>query len=32
MHENKYKETPIQDNLSKFDMPRLGKPIYIEKK
>jgi hypothetical protein len=32
MHENKYKQEPIQDNLSIFDMPKFGKPIYIEKK
>jgi hypothetical protein len=32
MHENKYKEMPIRDNLSKFDMPKFGKPTYIEKK
>ena len=32
MHENKYKEEPIQDNLSNFDMPKFGKPTYIEKK
>ncbi len=30
MHQNKYKEVPIQDNLSTFDMPRFGKPTYIE--
>ena len=32
MHENKYKQVPIKDNLSIFDMPSFGKPIYIEKK
>lgn len=32
MYENKYKEMPIKDNLSNFDMPMFGKPIYIEKK
>ena len=32
LHENNYKEEPIQDNLSKFGMPRFGKPEYIVKK
>jgi hypothetical protein len=32
MHQSKYKQVPIQDNLAKFDMPNFGKPIYIEKK
>lgn len=32
MHQNKYKQVPIKDNLSTFDMPRFGKPVYIEKK
>lgn len=32
MHQNKYKTTPIKDNLAKFGMPKMGKPIYIEKK
>lgn len=31
MYQNKYKDTPIQDNLAKFDMPRFGKPTYIVK-
>ena len=32
MHQSKYKQVPIKDNLSTFDMPRFGKPVYIEKK
>jgi hypothetical protein len=32
MHQSKYKQEPIQDNLAKFGMPNFGKPIYIEKK
>jgi hypothetical protein len=32
MHQSKFKQVPIQDNLAKFDMPNFGKPIYIEKK
>jgi hypothetical protein len=32
MHQSRYKQVPIKDNLSTFNMPRLGKPIYIEKK
>ena len=31
MHESKFKQVPIQDNLAKFDMPRFGKPTYIVK-
>lgn len=31
MHESKYKEEPIQDNLAKFGLPKFGKPTYIEK-
>ena len=32
MHQSKFKQEPIQDNLAKFGMPNFGKPIYIEKK
>jgi len=32
LHRNDYKEEPIQDNLSNFEMPSFGKPTYIEKK
>ena len=32
MHANKYKQMPIRDNLTTFDMPRFGKPTYIVKK
>jgi hypothetical protein len=32
MHENNYKQLPIRDNLTTFDMPKFGKPTYIEKK
>jgi hypothetical protein len=31
LHRNDYKEEPIQDNLSKFGMPRFGRPEYIVK-
>ena len=31
MHESKYKEEPIQDNLAKFGIPKFGKPTYIVK-
>ena len=32
LHENKYKQAPIQDNLAKFGLPKFGVPTYIEKK
>jgi hypothetical protein len=32
MHQSKFKQVPIKDNLSTFGMPKFGKPIYIEKK